>query len=503
MTAVDNWEFMKSNWWSHLGVRFGIAFILLGANAWVAYQAADNLIDAEHSVAHTAEILREVESDISLAKDIETATRGYVITANPEFLEPYYGAQRKVKDKLEPLLTMTRDNPTQQKRVTELSELINRKLELAREQIDLVNSGRKAEAAQIVARGGDKAIMDAVRAKAGEMRAAEEQLLATRQASLKQAGTRAKWTIWLAMGFGLVLMSVIFSSMVSARLQSVELSKALHDLKRLEAMRDGLNAMLVHDLRTPLTTILAPLEMLQLGQFGQLQETQREIIGMSLSSSRRLLGLINELLDVSKMEAGEMKLRRESLRPQVVIDEALKHIALAKYGGTARIDLEVPEDLPLLQADQELLTRILINLLGNATKFTPSSGTISLGLSECVPLEVLPSRLKSTFEQSSTDHLSVQSLLFCVGDSGEGIPAEELDRIFEKFGQVESREAGRNMSTGLGLTFCKLAVEAHGGVIWAESEFGHGSTFYFTIPLRAVAPSEEDQKKGEAAVALQ
>lgn len=502
MTAADNWSFMKSKIWSRLGAGFGVALLLLAANAWVAYRAVDNLIDAEQWVTHTAEVLREIETDVSLAKDVETGTRGYIITANDEFLEPYFNARRKVENKLEPLYTMTKDNPRQQARVIELANLINYKLKYSRQQIDLTKTGRKDRAVTMVVSGEGKAAMDAIRAKAGEMRAIEEKLLAERNSYLQQARKNAKLTIWASMVFGLVLIAVIFKDMAQAKMQSTELGNALQEVNRMQAMRDGLNAMLVHDLRTPLTTILAPLEMLQTGKFGPLQPMQQDIVGMSLSSSRRLLGLINELLDVSKMEAGEMKLRRESLRPQLVIDEAMKHVALARYGGNAPIEKDIPETLPLLQADQELLTRILINLLGNATKFTPSNGKITLGARDCLPIDVLPIRLRPAPSEDIPEHLQFRSLLFCVRDTGEGIPAEELDRIFERFRQVDSRESGRNMSTGLGLTFCKLAVEAHGGVIWAESELGQGSTFYFTIPLRSANDKEEDKKQGAAAAAV-
>jgi signal transduction histidine kinase len=499
---MDYWNYMKSNLLGRLGLSFAVALILLGANAMVAHQAVKSLIDAERWVTHTYEILREVETDVSLAKDVETGARGYVITANREFLEPYIAARRKVKNKLEPLYTMLRDNPPQQQRVLEMAQLIDIKLNTSKRQIDLVDAGRQSDAVALVASGEGKAAMDAVRAKAGEIRKVEEDALNARKILLAKAGRRANLTIGFSMGFSLLLMTLIFTGMAQAKMQSLELAVALSDLKRLESMRDSLNAMLVHDLRTPLTTILGPLEMLQAEQFGQLEETQREIVGMSLLSSRRLLGLVNELLDISKMEAGEMKVRRESLNPKVVIEEATKHIALAEYDGAARIEREVPENPQLLQADQELLTRVLINLLGNAIKFTPPKGKITLGLRDCIPLEVLPTRVKSQLSPSESERLTLRSMMFCVRDTGEGIPAEDLDRIFDKFGQVETRASGRKMSTGLGLTFCKLAVEAHGGIIWVESEVEKGSTFYFTIPQRAIASDKEETKTSGAAAAL-
>jgi two-component system sensor histidine kinase/response regulator len=115
--------------------------------------------------------------------------------------------------------------------------------------------------------------------------------------------------------------------------------------------------------------------------------------------------------------------------------------------------------LPPFSGDEDKLRRTLVNLLGNAIKFTPFGGTIT-----------------------AAAELQEDVLLFSIHDTGEGIPPEAFDRIFDKFGQVENRKAGRKMSTGLGLTFCKLAVEAHGGRIWVESRSGEGSAFYFTIP---------------------
>ena len=492
---------MKAKLATKLLLGFAAALIGLGINTYVAHNSVQQLISNEAWVTHTYEVLREIETDVSLAKDVETGTRGYVITANRNFLEPYSKAKDKVKNKLEPLYSMVRDNPPQQKRVLELAELIDAKLRSANRRIDLVNRGKKAEAQKLVASGDGKAAMDAVRAKAAEMRAVEESLLKARERQARIAGRNTNATILLAMGFSLLLLTLVYSGLTRAKAQGEKLEVALEKQKHLEEMRDSLNAMLVHDLRTPLTTMLVPLEMLNNEDLGELEETQKEIVGMSLVSSRRLLGLVNELLDVSKMEAGELKVRHESLDPHVVIGDSVKNIALAEYDGAAHIEQQTPADLPLLQADQELLTRVLINLLGNAVKFTPRGGTISLGARQCQPLEEMPERVKAKISKKQREILTAPALLFSVSDTGEGVPAADLDRIFDKFGQVESRKEGRKMSSGLGLTFCKLAVEAHGGAIWVESDPGHGSTFSFTIPLRLqMDEAEVERSAAQSAV---
>lgn len=233
-------------------------------------------------------------------------------------------------------------------------------------------------------------------------------------------------------------------------------------LQELEQLRDSLTHMVVHDLRTPLTSVISGLQTMQM--IGELNEIHTELLDMALGGGEILLRMINDLLDISKMEAGQLKLEMVELDTRRVAKTSLQQVAmLAQHKG---IELEdAAAQLPVLRADEDKLTRTLTNLLGNAIKFTPIGGKVTLLSGE-----------HQNGEEGS-------GVWFAVSDTGEGIPPEAFERIFEKFGQVESRSQGRKMSTGLGLTFCKMAVEAHGGRIWVESELGKGSTFQFVIPL--------------------
>lgn len=231
--------------------------------------------------------------------------------------------------------------------------------------------------------------------------------------------------------------------------------------KELETLRDDLNGMIVHDLRTPLTSLLTGLQTLAL--IGPLDAEQREFLELATQGGQTLLGMINDLLDVSKMEAGSIRLEVADLNPSDVIGEALTQVAPVARQNGLKIARHVAPNLPTLRADPDLIRRALINLLGNAVKFTPRGGIVTV----------------AAFQDESED-----AVVFAVGDTGEGIPALALQRIFDKFGQVETRKAGHKMSTGLGLTFCKLVAEAHGGRIWVESKLGKGSRFLFTIPRR-------------------
>jgi two-component system, sensor histidine kinase and response regulator len=268
-------------------------------------------------------------------------------------------------------------------------------------------------------------------------------------------------------------------SLLRVKRQQDALTHAYQELKRLESLRDSLTMMLVHDLRTPLTTLIGPLEMLQNGSFGDLGETQQEIVAMSTRSGHRLLGLVNELLDVAKMESGELKLNLHQIQVAQIITEATEMVARVHSGDTTRLTYDIAPDLPPILADEDLLRRVVINLVGNALKYT-TDGAITVGARRgCGPVNSAPGMCD--------EPASSNAILLWVQDEGDGIPPEDQERIFDKWGQAQARREGRRMSTGLGLTFCKLAVEAHGGHIWVESEPGQGATFFLTLPLEVLS----------------
>jgi len=239
-----------------------------------------------------------------------------------------------------------------------------------------------------------------------------------------------------------------------------ELQENYKRLQELEKQRDDLTHMIVHDLRTPLTSVIAGMQMIEV--VGDLDETQRELVGIAIGGGETLLGMINDLLDVEKLESGSMQLDYAMLDAAELVAAAASQVASLAGSKNLTLVRQIVPDLPPFPGDESKLRRVLVNLLGNAIKFTPAGGTLT-----------------ATAKIGEDEG----SLVFSVSDTGEGIPPEAFGRIFEKFGQVESRQGGRMMSTGLGLTFCKLAVEAHGGHIGVESVPGEGSTFSFTIPL--------------------
>jgi signal transduction histidine kinase len=192
-----------------------------------------------------------------------------------------------------------------------------------------------------------------------------------------------------------------------------------------------------------------------------------ELNRIALRSARTLLSMVNDLLDISKLESGSLRLDRATVTPEALVAAAVEQVEpLLRERGLA-LEQDLPTDLPRVGVDADLVGRVLVNLLGNAIKFTPRGGTLRIGA------------------VAEGDWLAIR-----VTDTGEGIPPEYHATIFEKFGQVRTTSSKKARSTGLGLTFCKMAVEAHGGAIRVESTPGAGSTFTFTLPSELTEPDE-------------
>ncbi len=228
--------------------------------------------------------------------------------------------------------------------------------------------------------------------------------------------------------------------------------------RSLAAMRDDLTGTMVHDLRNPLTILQSSLELLDSEVAGETSSAQRQILDVMQQGVDRMLNLVTAILDVNRLESGQMPLEREPIQLQTLVNDVLEMQAVLATEKRLRLACEIESRVPAVSIDVDLVRRVFQNLIGNAIKFTPSDGRI------CVTAQIDPS-------DSRLVEVSVQ-------DSGPGVPIEMQARLFQKF--VTGRVRGRG--SGLGLAFCRLVVEAHGGRIWVESETGAGATFKFTLP---------------------
>jgi signal transduction histidine kinase len=246
------------------------------------------------------------------------------------------------------------------------------------------------------------------------------------------------------------------------KMKNAELHENYKKLQELEEMRDDLVHMIVHDMRSPLMGIATGLEML-LDDIGeQLLDDQQEDLVSAVDAANRLNEMASALLDVSKLESGKMDVQLQNVPIRGVVEEAARMLGATLKPFEFEIRDDGAEELQSYSCDPDLIRRVVYNLLGNAAKHTPAAGTIAVEIA------------------FSEDGLDVS-----IKDSGPGIPAEYQEHIFDKFGQVKGDGSSKKYSTGVGLTFCKLAIEAHSGEIGVTSEIGKGSDFWFRLPTQA------------------
>ncbi len=233
-------------------------------------------------------------------------------------------------------------------------------------------------------------------------------------------------------------------------------------------------ANMSHELRTPLNAIIGFSEMLLRDIGGKLTEKQRGYVKDILESGTHLLSLINDILDLSKVEAGALELEYSPVDIRELIDESLLFIKEKAIKHRIEINIDLSEGIPVVEADHKKLKQVLVNLLSNAAKFTPDGGKITIKARRISGDTLEPAVRGVDFVEISIE------------DTGPGIRPEDMDKLFKPFQQIGSIYEKRQEGTGLGLAICKRIVERHHGRIYAESEFGKGSRFIFQIPVKKI-----------------
>ncbi|MGA7721520.1 MAG: hybrid sensor histidine kinase/response regulator [Ignavibacteriaceae bacterium] len=250
------------------------------------------------------------------------------------------------------------------------------------------------------------------------------------------------------------------------RRQKQELKKSYEQLKELGSLRDGMTHMIAHDMRSPLSLMATIFQTLEKSETKHTSDKNRQMVHNGALSTAGLLQMVDSLLDINKLEAGHEELKLINCDLVEISKVILREYEYLRESRRFIFDMKT---FPVrVICDYNLISRVIRNLFMNALKFTPKDGAISITVES----------LEEDGSQSDDSPGKKESARVTIQDTGQGIPAHYLGKVFNKFVQVESRE----FSTGLGLTFCKLAVEAHGGHISVESEEGKGSTFWFTLP---------------------
>ncbi len=241
-----------------------------------------------------------------------------------------------------------------------------------------------------------------------------------------------------------------------------ELRRLYGELETASRHKSEFLANMSHELRTPLNAIIGFSQVLRQRLFGEVNEKQEEYLDDILSSGNHLLSLINDVLDLSKVEAGQVELEVATFSLREALERGVVMVRERASKSDVRLSLELAPDVDIVRGDERRVRQVVFNLLSNAVKFTPPGGSVS----------VAATRVDAEVQVSVTD-------------TGAGIAPEDQERIFEEFQQTDVGVQQRE-GTGLGLALSKRLVELHGGRIWVESELGQGSRFVFTLPTEEV-----------------
>lgn len=258
-----------------------------------------------------------------------------------------------------------------------------------------------------------------------------------------------------------------------------ELIETNHKLEKLERLKSEFISIVSHELRTPLTSIKNSLDILMSGRCGEITQAADKFLSMAMRNVQRLSGIINDLLDLSKIEAGKMDFNFAPTNINTVIGYVKSALSeVAKTKGLNLITSEA-ENLPDITADAQRLEQVLTNLVSNAIKFTPENKTIKISSSLVNSKDIkINEYFKDSIKLKDVDYIEV-----CVEDEGIGIAEKDLLHAFDKFAQIENSLSRKAGGTGLGLPIAKQLLEAHRGAIWCDSELHKGSKFYFVIPI--------------------
>lgn len=451
-------------------LTLSVASVLIAAVAW--FQLSEQLSGARRAVT----IRSEVDQVLKLLLDVETSARGFVIVGESDFLIPMTVAEKQLPEKFDHLAELAADDPELLKSVMDLRGQVELNLANQHKIISVRRGEGFMPTKALLSDGEAKKVMDEIRKEVASIHNLRAHLISDEGGKERAQLTRASLTSLGAgvLGIGAGLFA-FWLARVTLRHQERErvLVEAKLQAERNSAEKTVFLANVSHEIRTPMNAILGFSELLGAGLT---DPKQRHYAKAIRSSAGSLLQLIDDVLDISKIEAGAVVLRPEPTDPREICEFIRTVFAELTTRKGIKLMCHIAEDMPrALLLDRLRLRQILVNLVGNAVKFT-DAGSVEVNVS---------------FERQEKS--SKVTLIFEVQDTGAGIPKEKIDTIFKPF--VQGSEGQQKGGTGLGLAIVRRLVERMGGTITVASVVGQGSVFHLRLPGVSVSPRLPDVQR--------
>jgi hypothetical protein len=443
---------------------FGLSLIL--AVAGVSVFSVRNYLDTVKWRNHTNKVISELFALGVVIESAESSQRGYLISGKEDYLPALEGDRKELSTHLENIRTLVSDNPVQSERLNRLESQIHERVESLENNAQLYHAGQRARAIELIA-GPGRQLMTSVHAGLKEMQDEEFGLLEQRSTQAEMEFRRIGWVVSSALIVAFILLAIasllLNSENRRRRLTEGELVGAKIKAQEANELKTRFLANMSHEIRTPLNGIIG---MSRLLEQTELHERQRDYVETIKVSSHTLLTLINEILDISKIESGKMQLEDTHFELKSLIEGTISIVDFAAKSNSLEITMEIAPDVPEFYLGDALrLRQVLLNLLNNAVKFS-ERGKIIVRVSR-----------RDLFDSQAR-------LFFEVVDSGVGIDPETREKLFEVFTQGDASTSRRYGGSGLGLAISRQIVQMMGGKIDVESIKGVGSRFFFDVTLK-------------------
>jgi signal transduction histidine kinase len=477
---------LKLSLQAKMGFSFLMGLLILLIVGVTAWQANSKQIENSSLLAHTHHVLSNAEGLLNALTEAESASRGYLISGDASFLTPNQKTQEDIEIQYRQLLLLTADNQEQQQRLFTIKPLIDQRVS----SLAALNQMRRdmglAFTQERFAGSKGKQLQDEIRAQIRAMERAEEKLLTQRSAGAERASMESRLAITLGM---LCAVLITVASFLVIRYDIARRTEAENALKivngklaaataraqHADSSKSAFLATMSHELRTPLNSIIGFSGVLLQELAGPLNAEQKKQLSMVRDSSRHLLALVNDVLDISKVEAGQLRIQHQTFSMRESIDRSIALVAPMATKKGLTINARIDADLGQIISDRRRVEQVLINLLNNAVKFT-EQGSITLRA--------------DTIDDYVAAGLTVAqpAIRIQVIDTGIGIDDADLPELFQPFRQIEDGLARQHEGTGLGLAISQRLLGLMGGRIDVTSKKNEGSTFTVVIPRHGIEP---------------